>query len=101
LSSLKYSWSSFEDKGKILLNGKTGIGMLIANQVSVSKKHYSAVAVAFCMLLHQYTIPASLPGNRRMGSTPMSALRRIGETVDANKVAGSTPALAMGGIVQW
>jgi hypothetical protein len=32
--------------------------MLTANQVIVSKKQYSADAVAICMLLHQDAIPA-------------------------------------------
>ena len=40
-------------------NAETGICMLTANQVCVSKKHNSTDAVAICMLLHQCIIPAN------------------------------------------
>jgi hypothetical protein len=44
---------------KSLLNGKTGIDLLITNQVNVSKKHNSADVVTICMLLLQWDMPAN------------------------------------------
>jgi hypothetical protein len=41
-----------------LPNGKTEMSMLKANQVSVFQKHYSADAVAICVLLLQYAVSA-------------------------------------------
>ena len=38
LSSLKYSLFLFRDKVKSLLNGKTGIDLLMTNRVHVSKE---------------------------------------------------------------
>lgn len=44
---------------KSLLNGKTGVDLLITNQVNVSKKHNSADVVTICMLLLQLGMPAN------------------------------------------
>jgi len=42
---------------KSSVNAEMGISMLTANLVCVLQKHYSADAVAICMLLHQYAVP--------------------------------------------
>jgi hypothetical protein len=66
-SSLKYlkiGQAALSDPTiKNLLYGKKGICMLTANRINVSKKHYSADAVAICMLLHQYAVPSTPCGS--------------------------------------